>query len=67
MRKNSRRGSGVNRTRSKKIRRDETLPSDWNGRFVSPLSSLMDSLAFGVTIVTHSRNILYKNRYFLEY
>ena len=56
----------MNRARSKKIRGDERLPGDWNGRLGNPLSSLMDSLAFGVAILTHSSNILYTNSYFLE-
>ena len=66
MRKNSRRGSAVNRARSKKIRGDERLTGDWNGRFGNPLSSLIDSLPFGVAIVSHSGNILYTNSYFME-
>ena len=56
----------MNRARSKKIRGDERLLGDLNGRLGSPLVSLMDSLAFGVAIVTHSGNILYTNSYFLE-
>jgi signal transduction histidine kinase len=60
------RGSGVNRARSKKIRGDKRLPGDWNGHLGSPLSSLMDSLAFGVAIATHDGNLLYTNSYFLE-
>jgi signal transduction histidine kinase/CheY-like chemotaxis protein len=60
------RGSGTKRTRSKKIRGDERPGRDWNGHLESPLSSLMDSLAFGLAIATHNGNILYMNSYFLE-
>jgi hypothetical protein len=64
VRKNSMRGSGVNRARSKKIRGEKGAPGEWNGHLGSPLSSLMDSLAFGVARATHNGNILYTNSYF---
>jgi signal transduction histidine kinase/AmiR/NasT family two-component response regulator len=66
VRKNSMRGSGANRARSKKISGEKGLPGEWNGHSGSPLSSLMDSLAFGVAIATHNGNLLYTNSYFLE-
>ena len=66
MRKNSMRGSVAKPTRSKKIRGDERPLRDWNGHLESPLSSLIDSLAFGLAIATHDGNILYMNSHFLE-
>jgi two-component system, NarL family, sensor kinase len=56
----------MKRPRSKKIRAGERLLHDWNGHLESPLSSLIDSLAFGVAIATHDGNILYINSHFLE-
>jgi hypothetical protein len=47
-------------------RRKKDSPASWNGHLGSPLSSLMDSLAFGVAIATHNGNLLYTNSYFLE-
>lgn len=66
MRKNSTRGSGLNRARAKKIGGGERLPGDWVGGLGSPFSSLMDSLAFGVAIATCNGSILYTNSYFME-
>jgi PAS domain-containing protein len=60
------RGPGVSRSRSKKIRGEKRLPGEWNGHLGGLLSSVMDSLAFGVAIATHNGNILYTNSYFLE-
>jgi len=60
----------MSRARSKKIRREERLPGDWNGHFGKsadgPLSSLIDSLAVGVAVATPDGHLLYTNSRFLE-
>ena len=70
MRKNSKRASGANRARPKKIRGEERLLDESNGHFGKlldgPLTSLMESLAVGVAVATRDGNLLYTNSCFLE-
>ncbi len=70
MRKNSKRGSSVNRTRPKKIRGEESFPVEPKGDFgksvEGPLASLMESLAVGVAVAARNGDILYMNSCFLE-
>ena len=70
MRKNSKRASGANRARPKKIRGEECVPDESNGHFGKlldgPLASLMESLALGVAVATPDGNLLYTNSSFLE-
>jgi two-component system NarL family sensor kinase len=70
VRKNSKRGSSLNRTRPKKIRGDESFPSESNKPFGKsadgPLASLMESIAVGVAVATRNGDLLYMNSCFLE-
>ena len=70
MRKNSKRASGANRARPKKIRGEERLSDESNGHFGKSLdgalASLMESLAVGVAVATPDGNLLYTNSSFLE-
>jgi two-component system, NarL family, sensor kinase len=70
VRKNSKRGSGANRARPKKVRGEENFSHEANGHFGKsddgPLASLMESLAIGVAVATRKGELLYMNGCFLE-
>ena len=70
MRKNSKRGSGANRARPKKIRGEESFPVESKGSYGKslndPLTSLMESLSVGVAVSTRDGSLLYTNSRFLE-